>query len=65
MQDLEIIDMSRKKERKKERKTENVFALMRIYKLVELPVGVNECDHIRKLLNKNHMGKVPSKAAKC
>jgi len=31
---------------------------MRIYKLVELPVGVNECDHIRKLLNKNHMGKV-------
>ena len=50
---------------RKKRKKENVFALTRIYKLVELPVGVNECDHSRKLLNKNHMGKVPSKAAKC
>ena len=38
---------------------------MQIYKVLELPVGVNECDHIRKLLNKNHMGKVPNKAAKC
>ena len=53
------------KSAQEERKKENVFALIRIYKLVELPVGVNECDHIRKLLNKNHMGKVPSKAAKC
>ena len=24
----------------------------------------SECDYIRKMLNKNHMGKVPSKAAK-
>ena len=54
--------LKRKKERKKK---ENVFALMGIYKIVELPVGVNECDHIRKLLNKNYIGKVPSKAAKC
>ena len=34
------------------------------YKFVELSVGLNECDHIRKLLNKNHMSEVPSKAAK-
>ena len=33
------------------------------YKVVELPVGVNECDHNRKMLNKNHMNKVPSTAA--
>ena len=52
------------KERKKEKK-ENIFAPMRITKLVKLPVVLNECDHIRKLLNKNHLGKVPSKAAKC
>ena len=30
----------------------------------ELLNEVNECDYIRKMLNKNHMGKVPSKAAK-
>ena len=29
---------------RKERKKENVFALIRTYKLLELPVGVNECD---------------------
>ena len=50
---------------KEEREKENIFSLMRSKKLFELPVVVNECDHIRKLLNKNRMGKVPSKAAKC
>lgn len=35
------------------------------YKSVELLVGVNEYDYIRKLLNRNNMGKEPSKAAKC
>ena len=30
----------------------------------ELLIEVSECDYIRKMLNKNHMGKVPSKAAK-
>ena len=55
----------RKQERKKERKKERKCICPNAnYKLVELPVGVNECDHIRKLLNKNHMGKVPSKAGK-
>ena len=52
-------------EEEEEEEEENIFAPMRITKLVKLLVVLNECDHIRKLLNKNHLGKVPSKAAKC
>ena len=56
----------REKERKKERKKEKkCICPIVTYKLVELPVSLDECDHIRKLLNRNHMGKVPRKAAKC
>ena len=33
-------------------------------KINELLIKLSECDCIRKMLNKNHMGKVPSKAAK-
>ena len=41
---------------------------MLITKFVKLSVVLDECDHIRQkrmLVNKNHMGKVPSQAAKC
>ena len=31
----------------------------------KLLIEVSECDYIRKMLNKNHMSKVPSKTAKC
>ena len=29
----------------------------------KLAIGLSECNNIRKKLNKNHTGKVPSKAA--
>ena len=34
------------------------------YSLYYLLVGLNECDYVRKMLNKNYLGKVPSRAAK-
>ena len=54
--------MLSKKERKKERKS--IFP-NKIYKLNQVPVGLKECSHIRKLLSRNHLGKVPSKTGKC
>ena len=32
------------------------------YNSYQLLVGLNECDYIREMLNKNYLGKVPSKA---
>ena len=38
----------------------------KIYKLNWVPVGLKECGHIRKLLNRNHLGYlVSSKTEKC
>ena len=37
---------------KRERKNENLFAPMQITNLVKLPVVMNECDHIGKLLTR-------------
>ena len=54
--------INRVKKRKKERKCICPDAN---YKLVKLPVGLNECDYIRKLLYRNHMNKIPSKTTKC
>ena len=47
-----------KKERKK-----NLFAQKINYKLLTNYVSLNECNDIRKMLNKKYLGKVPSKAA--
>ena len=49
--------------RKKERKKEISLPLPNVT-MNKLLIEVSECDYIRKMLNKNHMGKVPSKAAK-
>ena len=54
-----------KKERKKERKESKSICPDKMYKLNQLPVDLKECNHIRKLLNRNHLGKVPSKTARC
>ena len=35
-----------------------------IYKVVKPLVGLSECNNIKKMLNKNYRGKVPSGAAK-
>ena len=49
-----------RKERKKERKSlwPNTYI-----KYIQRFVGLSKYDYIRKMLNKNHLGKVPSKAA--
>ena len=52
------INVNRKKEKK-----EISLPLLNVT-INELHIEVNECDYIRKMINKNHMGKVPSKAAK-
>ena len=52
----------RKKERKKEKK--EISLPLPNVTMNKLLIEVSECDYIRKMLNKNHMGKVPSKAAK-
>ena len=31
----------------------------------KLLIGLSECDYIRKMLNNNHMGKVPRNVVKC
>ena len=48
------------KERKK-----NLFTPTKSIHIMQLDVGLNKCDNIRKVLNKSHMGKVPSKVALC
>ena len=50
------------KERKNERNS--IFPDI-IYKLNWLPVDLKECGHIKKLLSRSYMDKVPSKTATC
>ena len=54
----DIVEKERKKERKK-----NLFTPTKSIHIMHLAVGLNKCDNIRKVLNKSHLGKVPSKAA--
>ena len=49
------------KENKKERKS---ICPDKLHKLNWLPVGLKECGRSRKLLNRNHLDKVPTKTAK-
>ena len=44
------------------RKKENLYGLINKSQRF---VGLSKYDYIRKMLNKNHLGKVPSKAAEC
>ena len=46
----------------KRRRRRKVFAHWMIYKLINLLVGLSECNDIRKMLN-NYTSKVPSRAA--
>ena len=46
---------------KKERKIS--FPMNKLQIVILLPVSLNECNDIRKVLNKKYFGKVPSKAA--
>ena len=48
-------------EKKKRRR--NLFAQNTFTNKSKLPIGLSECNNIRKKLNKSHTGKVPSKAA--
>ena len=50
------------KEKEKERK-EKSFWPNTYNKYIQRFVGLSKYDYIRKMLNKNHLGKVPSKAA--
>ena len=53
----------KKEERKKERKKSlwpNTYI-----KYIQRFVRLSKYDYIRKMLDKNHLGKVPSKAAEC
>ena len=50
----------RKRRRKRRR---NLFAQNTFTYKYKLAIGLSECNNIRKKLNKNHTGKVPSKAA--
>ena len=52
------------KQRKREKRERNLFEPTKHYNKYTF-YGLSECDYIRKMLNKNHMGKVPDKAAKC
>ena len=49
--------------KQKEKKERNLFTPTKSYNN-KLLIGVSECDYIRKMLNKKHMGKVLGKAAK-
>ena len=52
------------KERKKERKERKKISLAQYtHKYTQRFVGLSKYDYIRKMLNKNHLGKVPSNAA--
>ena len=51
----------KREEEKKERR--NLFAQNTFTSNYKLAIGLSECNNIRKKLNKNHTGKVPSKAA--
>ena len=42
----------------------NLFAQNTFTIEYKLPIGLSECNNIRKKLNKNHTDKVPCKAAK-
>ena len=55
--------IERKKERKKERKERKSLWPNTHIKSTKRFVGLSKYDYIRKMLNKNHLGKVPSKAA--
>ena len=49
-------------EREKEIKKEKKICLPHIHvKYIQRFVGLSEYDYTRKMLNKNHLGKVPSK----
>ena len=52
-----------KKERKKERKERKSLWPNTHIKYTQRFVGLTKYDYIRKMLNKNHLGKVLSKAA--
>ena len=52
-----------KKERKKERKERKSLWPNTHIKYIQRFVGLSEYDYIRKMLNKNHLGKVPCKTA--
>ena len=56
---LEIVTLKKKKKKKKK----SLCPLVAL-QLIKLLVGLSECNNIRKMLNKNHRGKVPSRAAK-
>ena len=50
--------------RRRRRRRKNLFVLYStLTSQYKLPIGLSEYNNIRKKLNKNHMGKVPSKAA--
>ena len=57
------LDIKKERDILKERKKEISLPLPNVT-MNKLLNEVSECDYIRKMLNKNHMGKVPSKAAK-
>ena len=51
---------------KKERKEREKISLAQYtHQILQRFVGLSEYDHIKKMLNKNHLGNVPSKAAEC
>ena len=45
-------------QRERERREREYIFPNANYILVKLPAGLNDCDHIKKMLNKNHIGKV-------
>ena len=50
-------------EEEEEEERRNLFAQNTFTSNYKLAIGLSECNNIRKKLNKNHTGKVPSKAA--
>ena len=51
-----------RRRRRRRRRRRNLFAQNTFTINYKLAIGLSECNNIRKL-NKNHLGKVPSKAA--
>ena len=51
-----------KKKKKKKKKRKKSLCPEYIYNLIQT-IGLSECNNIRKKLNNDHSGKVPSKVA--
>ena len=55
-------DWLKKEKERKKKERKSLWSNTHI-KYTQRFVGLSKYDHIRKMLNKNHLGKVPSEAA--